>query len=182
MMARSRAGEWTLWRVGRHRLAWRPTRRAGLHAYDPYGLRADESAEMLSWAGALLATIVVLPWRIATNRWPVVAYVISPFDVEGQRRRTGPMPRAEAKALVRRWAAYIERYAEPPPLPDRRRPKPPPRPDGSRLKPPAWPDRNRSKPPTRPDVERSESPWRPDLHYGGDPRAEPPPPDDPPAA
>jgi len=117
-MARSRAGEWTLWRVGRHRLAWRPTRRAGLHPYNPFGLREDETAEMFSWVGALLATIVVLPWRIVTNRWPVVAYVINPIDVEGQRRRTPSMPRAEAEALVRRWAGFIERYGEPPPLPD----------------------------------------------------------------
>jgi hypothetical protein len=32
---------------------------------------------LLSSIGALFATIVVLPWRIATNRWPVVAYVIA---------------------------------------------------------------------------------------------------------
>src|SRR4051812_20736717 len=120
-MARRRAGGGPLWRVGRHRLAWRPTRRASLHPYNPFGLREDETAELLSSIGALFATIVVLPWRIVTNRWPVVAYVINPIDVEGQRRRTRPMPRAEAKALVRRWAAYIERYGEPPPLPDRDR-------------------------------------------------------------
>jgi hypothetical protein len=120
-MARSLAGEWTLWRVGRHRLAWRPTRRASLHPFNPFGLREDETAETLSWIGALLATIVVLPYRIVTNRWPVVAYVINPLDVEGQRRRTPPMPRAEAKALARRWAVYIQRYGEPPPLPDRTR-------------------------------------------------------------
>jgi hypothetical protein len=107
-----------LWRVGRHRLAWRPTRRAGLHAYNPFGMREDETVETLSWIATLLATIVVLPWRIVTNRWPVVAYVINPIDVEGQRRRSPAMPRAEAKALVRQWAAYIERYGEPPPLPD----------------------------------------------------------------
>jgi hypothetical protein len=143
VMARSRAGEWTLWRVGRHRLAWRPTRRAGLHPYDPFGLREDETAETLSWVGALFATIVVLLWRIVTNGWPVVAYVINPIDVEGQRRRTPPMPRAGAKALVHRWAAYIERYGEPPPLPDNARSAGPRSPDlhhGHRCTEPPPPD------------------------------------------
>lgn len=70
VMAQSRAGEWTLWRVGRHRLAWRPARRGGLNPYQLYGVHPDAGAEMLSWVGSLLATIVVLPWRIASNRWP----------------------------------------------------------------------------------------------------------------
>ncbi|KUL21412.1 hypothetical protein ADL15_50680 [Actinoplanes awajinensis subsp. mycoplanecinus] len=120
VMTRPRGGEWMQWRVGRQRLAWRPTRRAALHEYDPFGMRENETVETLSWIAALLATIVVLPWRIVTNRWPVVAYVLAPLDVESQRRRTAPLPRAEARALVRQWAAYIERHGEPPPLPDRR--------------------------------------------------------------
>jgi hypothetical protein len=42
----------------------------GLHPYQLYGVHPDAGAEMLSWVGSLLATIVVLPWRIASNRWP----------------------------------------------------------------------------------------------------------------
>jgi hypothetical protein len=109
-----------MWRVGRHRLAWRPVRRASLHEFslfrDP--ARHDEPTEVLSWLVALLATIVVLPWRIATNRWPVIAYVIYPIGVESQLRRTAPMPRDQADEEARRWAAHIERYGELPPQPD----------------------------------------------------------------
>jgi hypothetical protein len=67
---------------------------------------------------SLLATIVVLPWRAVTNRWPVICYVTVPPNVETRMRRSRPMPRAEADAVARRWAAYIERFDAPPPYPD----------------------------------------------------------------
>ena len=106
-----------MWRVGRHRLAWRPVRRAGLHEFELYRSirRTDEADEALSWVFALLATIVVLPWRTVTNRWPVIGYVIYPIDVESRLRRTPPMPRNRADEEARRWAAHIERYGELPP-------------------------------------------------------------------
>jgi hypothetical protein len=90
-----------------------------MHPYRPayrLGNRDDELLEVLSWAGALLATIVVLPWRLMTNRWPVVAYVVVPMDRPGRPRRTRPMPRTAADELVRRWASYIEEHGGPPPV------------------------------------------------------------------
>jgi hypothetical protein len=103
-----------MWRVGRHRLAWRPARQPGLHPYLAlhYRLqdRSDESAEIVSWLAAVLATIVVLPWRALSNRWPVVAYQLVPMDEPGQPVRSRPLPRAQADELVRTWASYIERH------------------------------------------------------------------------
>jgi hypothetical protein len=114
-MARERTGEWMMWRVGRQRLAWRPvTRAAGPgYRYNPAGLREQETLDLLDWTGALLATVVVLPWRLVTNRWPVIAYVLNPFDGDGRQHRARPLPRAEAEALVLRWAADIERAGLP---------------------------------------------------------------------
>jgi|tagenome__1003787_1003787.scaffolds.fasta_scaffold20868735_2 hypothetical protein len=102
-----------MWRVGRHRLAWRPARQCGLHPYRPlhFRHRYEESAEVASWLAAVLATIVVLPWRALSNRWPVVAYQLVPMDEPGRPVRSRPLPRAQADELVRTWAAYIERHA-----------------------------------------------------------------------
>jgi hypothetical protein len=105
-----------MWRVGRHRLAWRPARRRGLHPYRPlhYRLqhRYEEAAEGASWLAAVLATIVVLPWRALSNRWPVVAYQLVPMDEPGRVVRSQALPHAAADELVRTWAAYIESHDE----------------------------------------------------------------------
>jgi hypothetical protein len=110
--SRSGAGAQTLWRVGRHRLAWRPSRRPGLHPYDPFRDRYDELAELVSWLAAVPATLVVLPWRALSNRWPVVAYQLVPMDQPGRPVRSRSLPRGEADELVRTWAAYIESHGE----------------------------------------------------------------------
>jgi hypothetical protein len=116
VVSRSPAGEWTIWRVGRQRLAWRPDRQLRSHqyAFGDYERREAASFEAVSWVGALLSTIVVLPWRIVVNRWPVIAYVSVPMDVPGPARRTRPMPRAAADELVRHWAAHIKEHGLPP--------------------------------------------------------------------
>jgi hypothetical protein len=106
-----------LWRVGRHRLAWRPIARAPWqmpgYEYNPLGPRTRETSDMMNWVGAMLATIVVWPYRFATNRWPVVAYVVDPFDGHSRQHRSPPLPRAVADALAREWAEHIKRYGEP---------------------------------------------------------------------
>jgi hypothetical protein len=109
-----------MWRVGRHRLAWRPVSRAPWKApgygYDPMSMHARrmQIVDLLNWVGALLATVVVWPWRVVTNRWPVIAYVLNAFDGDSRQRRTSPMPRAEADAMAGEWAGHIKRYGEPP--------------------------------------------------------------------
>lgn len=116
-MTRSPTGEWTPWRVGRQRLAWRPVPRALWRApgyrYDPFH-PGRETFDMLNGLSALLATAVVWPWRAVTNRWPVIAYVPDAPDGNIQEHRTPPMRRAQAKAVVRDWAEHIKRYGEPP--------------------------------------------------------------------
>jgi hypothetical protein len=109
-------GEWTMWRVGRQRLAWRPASREAWQApgYDYFRNRWKADSQGPEWVAALLATVVVWPWRLVTNRWPVIAYILNAFDGDGRQRRTRPMPRAEADALVRRWAEHIQRYGQPP--------------------------------------------------------------------
>ncbi|WP_130332028.1 hypothetical protein [Micromonospora kangleipakensis] len=122
VFTRSPTGEWIPWRVGRQRLAWRPVLRAPWRTYmyqsDPFNpfnpVKRRETFDLLNVVGALLATLVVWPWRAVTNRWPVIAYV--PDDPEGnlQMHRTAPMRRAQAKAVARDWAEHIRRYGEPP--------------------------------------------------------------------
>ena len=118
-MVKTPEGGWRMWRVGRHRLAWRPIPRAPWQArwyrYDPAGPRINENFDMFNWLVALLATLVVLPWRAITNRWPVIAYVIDAEDGNSRQCRTRPMPRAAADALARKWAEHIKRHGEPPP-------------------------------------------------------------------
>jgi hypothetical protein len=73
-----------------------------------------QDVDLLGRVGALLATPFVWPWRAATNRWPVIAYMLYPTDGDSRQRRSAPMPRTEADALVREWADHIKRYGEPP--------------------------------------------------------------------
>jgi hypothetical protein len=68
---------------------------------------------VLNWVAALLATVVVWPLRAITRRWPVVAYVLYPYDGDSRRHLTGPLRRAEADALVRQWAEDIKRHGTP---------------------------------------------------------------------
>ncbi|MFI5897556.1 hypothetical protein ACIA5D_46465 [Actinoplanes sp. NPDC051513] len=107
-------GEWVMWRVGRQWLAWRPARYESWWPSAPPGYNSNPYSALF----CLLATIVVLPWRAVTNRWPVICYVTVPFNVEMRMRRSRPMPRADADVVARRWAAYIERFDAPPPYPD----------------------------------------------------------------
>ena len=118
VMARNEDGQWMMWRVGRHRLAWRPRGQAHWNTpgyrYNPVGLRYKETSHLLNWVAAVVATAVVWPWRAMTGRWPVVAYVLDPYDGDSRQQRTGPLPRAEAHALACRWAEHIKHYGRPP--------------------------------------------------------------------
>jgi hypothetical protein len=118
MVRPSEIGQWMVWRVGRHRLAWRPIARAPWQApgyeYNPFGPRTRETFDVVNWVVAVLATIVVWPYRFVTNRWPVVAYVVDPFDGDSRQHRTRPLRRAEANALARQWAEHIKRDGRPP--------------------------------------------------------------------
>jgi len=62
---------------------------------------------LLSWAGALLATLVVWPWRAWTGRWPVVAYVLYRPDLNIEPVEVEVRGRAEADALVKRWVEQV---------------------------------------------------------------------------
>jgi hypothetical protein len=103
-----------MWRVGRHRLAWRPIPMLRFPAPGYEYDRMESGGDLLNWVGAILATPPVLLWRVLRRRWPVVAYVIFPYDGDTRQRRTPPLRRAEADALVRQWAADIRRGGEPP--------------------------------------------------------------------
>jgi hypothetical protein len=118
VMSRTPTGEWTMWRVGRLRLAWRPIMRAPWTPttdYDPMAKRTEQDVDLLNWLAVLLATPLVWPWRAVTNQWPVIAYTMYPTDGDSRQRRSAPMPRTEADALVREWADHIKQYGEPPP-------------------------------------------------------------------
>jgi hypothetical protein len=107
-----------VWRVGRHCLAWRPIARAPWQApgyeYNPFGPRTRETFDVVNWVVAMLATIVVWPYRFVTNRWPVIAYVVDPFDGDSRQHRTRALRRTEANALARQWAEQIKRDGRPP--------------------------------------------------------------------
>jgi hypothetical protein len=112
--SKSHGSDRTVWRVGRQRLAWRPAHSARRDGFDFYLDREGQGQEMLSWLAALLATLVVLPWRSATNRWPVVAYVVDPIGAELDLHKTRPLPRAEAQGVALDWAEHIRRHGRPP--------------------------------------------------------------------
>jgi hypothetical protein len=123
--ARLESGQWVYWRVGRRRVAWLPG--AGLAAATVHLLDFDSAdgvlglvilalavGPLLLWlAGSLLLTAVVWPWRIAVGRWPVYAHLRDGDEVPGMDRVV--KGRKAADALVRRWAADIERTGRPQP-------------------------------------------------------------------
>src|SRR4051794_4161920 len=97
-----------MWRVGRHRLAWRPARQPGMHPYrlfrDPFRQRDDEAVELVSWLAAALATIVVLPWRAEQ---PVAGGRL-PARTDGRARPSSTQP-APAPRGGRRTGAHLGR-------------------------------------------------------------------------
>ncbi|XVU30728.1 hypothetical protein ACQPZJ_42595 [Actinoplanes sp. CA-054009] len=122
VLSRAGSGEWVKWRVGRQRLAWAP-HGEGWSVPDFSGLEDGGHLGSLLMVGivallavvllgaflwTLLKTVVVLPYRIAADRWPVVAYIVN--GPEGYRVVTG---RKEADELVRRWASEIRQHGQP---------------------------------------------------------------------
>ncbi|XVV11220.1 hypothetical protein ACQP2X_41275 [Actinoplanes sp. CA-131856] len=122
VVSRAGSGEWVKWRVGRQRLAWTPFGE-GWSVPDFSGLEDGGHLGSLLMLGiaavlavallgaflwTLLKTAVVLPYRTATDRWPVVAYQVG--RSEGYRLVT---TRKEADALVRQWAYDIKQYGRP---------------------------------------------------------------------
>lgn len=123
--ARLESGQWVYWRVGRQRIACLPG--AGL-AGAALNLFQFDSADgalglvilalaigpLLLWlAGSLMLTAVVWPWRIVSGRWPVYAHIRDGDEIPDMRRLI--KGRKAADALVRRWAADIERSGRPQP-------------------------------------------------------------------
>ncbi|MGW0214117.1 hypothetical protein ACWDXH_06980 [Micromonospora chokoriensis] len=130
---RDESGRLHAWRVGRRRLAWRPRFPQGtwLAGGDggPFELLVLPFfvlivlGYLLIWLAALLATVVVWPYRAVSGLWPVVAYPLdsSPVATDDQR---GDQPyrrqvtgRAAAVTLTRQWARDIEQHGHPEPAP-----------------------------------------------------------------
>lgn len=114
-------GQWTVWRIGRRRLAWRPRLTVSGRAVPPQtGLDLiDVTIGLLlaafwvvyaavNWTGALITTMIVWPWRAVAGRWPVVAYVLDPAGSGLPSVRVDGLSRAAADELTRRWAADIK--------------------------------------------------------------------------
>ncbi|MFK4244606.1 hypothetical protein ACI2KV_17125 [Micromonospora chokoriensis] len=126
---RDESGHLRAWRVGRRRLAWRPRfPQAGWLAGGdggPFELLTFSVflliglGYLLTWLAALLATVVVWPYRAVSGRWPVVAYPLdsSPVATDDQRGdrpyRQQVTGRAAGAALTRQWARDIEQHGHP---------------------------------------------------------------------
>ncbi|WP_285551339.1 hypothetical protein [Actinoplanes regularis] len=114
--ARSATGEWRRWRIGRRRLAWRPSstplEALGLLDLEVIGLillLPFLAWWLATWIAALLATTVVWPMRAISGRWTVVAYDLdSSNDIEPVY--CSVPDRETADATVRRWVAEIQRH------------------------------------------------------------------------
>ncbi|WP_089245274.1 hypothetical protein [Asanoa hainanensis] len=63
---------------------------------------------LLNWMAALLATVVVWPWRVVSGRWLVVAYSTTGNH---PHRWVRVRSRAAADALALEWASEVkDRY------------------------------------------------------------------------
>jgi hypothetical protein len=110
-----------MWRVGRRRLAWRPRSATRFleGADGPIFLVVAVPVLgywLLSWVGALLATVVVWPCRRVTGNWPVVAYQLDPPDGDDNVQRIRATGCAEAEAAARQWVLDIKQHGRPQPL------------------------------------------------------------------
>jgi hypothetical protein len=66
------------------------------------------------WTAALVATVVVWPWRELRGTWPVVAYPITRGAAgAGQERLVTVRGKAAADALVKRWVDEIKGSGQP---------------------------------------------------------------------
>lgn len=115
-MVKDESGRRVTWRVGRRRLAWRPRYQGWfLHEPDEFEVLVvlnaiPLAAYLLNWAGALLATAAVWPWRAVTGRWPVVAY---PTTTGAKGYRTHVRGRRAADALAQQWQIEITENGQP---------------------------------------------------------------------
>lgn len=116
VIAKDEAGDWTMWRVGRRRLAWRPDYKGwAVDAADETGILLVLNViplafYLLNWAAALLATTIAWPLRATTGKWPVVAYAITTDD---KGYRIYIQGRNDADALAHRWALDIMQHGQP---------------------------------------------------------------------
>jgi hypothetical protein len=120
VVARSTDGSWDLWRVGRRRLAFKPgvgwlvdvTAADGVLGV---ALGALALAVVVAvWTAAIVATVVVWPWRELSGNWPVVAYALTGGPAgEGHERLVTVRGKAAADALVKRWADEIKASGQP---------------------------------------------------------------------
>lgn len=118
VQCRLKSGQWKWWRVGRRRLAWRPTTSVFellQFADGPLTFVIGIPVLLwwlLNWAAALLATAVVWPVRMVIDRWPVVAYMPYSLGDDGLECRW-VKGRKEADSTARRWVADIRREGRP---------------------------------------------------------------------
>lgn len=116
VIAKDESGQWTTWRVGRRRLAWRPDYKGWvIDAVDTSGIvlvlnLIPLTVYLLNWAAALLATTIAWPYRATTGRWPVVAYPITAGD---RSFRTHVQGRNDADALAHQWTLDIKQHGQP---------------------------------------------------------------------
>ncbi|MEU8660873.1 hypothetical protein [Actinoplanes philippinensis] len=116
VLCRSQSGQWIKWRVGRRRMVWFGTVAPGMFLLE-IGLENSFLLPLallgLAWIlvtllGCLLVTMLVLPFRYLRDSWTVVAYELGD-PLERPEIRQKVKGRKAADALVREWAAIIER-------------------------------------------------------------------------
>ncbi|GIE76696.1 hypothetical protein Aph02nite_26460 [Actinoplanes philippinensis] len=116
VLCRSQSGQWIKWRVGRRRMVWFGTITPGLVLLE-IGLEISFLLPLallgLAWIlvtflSCLLVTMLVLPFRYLRDRWTVIAYELGD-PLERPEIRQKVKGRRAADALVREWAAIIER-------------------------------------------------------------------------
>jgi hypothetical protein len=121
VVARSADGSWDMWRVGRRRLAFIPRipewMGTLMGADDWLGLAGavlTATTFGVVWTAVLLATAVVWPWRELKGDWPVVAYPTTGGPLGGMKAWCVTVTgKANADALVQRWAREIKDGGEP---------------------------------------------------------------------
>jgi hypothetical protein len=68
---------------------------------------------LVTWTGALLATIVAWPARAVSGNWLVVAYLLDPPDGNDRWQSLRVAGRTNAEAIVRQWALDIKEHGQP---------------------------------------------------------------------
>jgi hypothetical protein len=115
---RLESGQWVRWRVGRRRLAWRPSSSVLellQFADGPFALLVGIPVLawwLATWVSSLLMTVVVWPARMVSGRWPVVAYLLDHAEGD-QLQCLWVQGRGAAESTALQWASDIKRQGRP---------------------------------------------------------------------